>query len=231
MRKTSKHSTKFVLKEDKFNLKTIIYFFILIDLSLIPFGVWEALFYITIYQATIIVSLMVGLRGQARYKQAMGELRSIARDKSLSIEAREHMLVMGVQHYFLELGFIYDDRLKKYGLNYFKKKNNLPTKEVTKKTKNKEVKKRMIWDEVVWKQFGYMLVGVWGFLGVALFEMLISFWVLTPFWVFTITGIWYCVDVFIFFYIHYAFNIEPITTTGTIDINGYIPSDTINTTT
>ena len=215
----SKHSTKFVLKEDKFNLKTIIYFFILIDLSLIPFGVWEALFYITIYQATIIVSLMVGLKGQGRYKQAMGELQSIARDRSLTVDQREHMLVQGVHHYCLELGTIYLERNKKQFKN------------VTKKTKNKEVKKRMIWDEVVWKQFGYMLVGVWGFLGVALFEMLISFWVLTPFWVFTITGIWYCVDVFIFFYIHYAFNIEPITTTGTIDINGYIPSDTINTTT
>ena len=137
MRKTSKHSTKFVLKEDKFNLKTIIYFFILIDLSLIPFGVWEALFYITIYQATIIVSLMEGLRGQARNKQAMGELRSIARDKSLSIEEREHMLVMGVQHYFLELGFIYDDRLKKYGLNYFKKKIIYQQKRLQKKRKIK----------------------------------------------------------------------------------------------
>ena len=150
---------------------------------------------------------MVGLKGQGRYKQAMGELQSIARDKSLSVDEREHMLVMQIHHNCMELGYIALERNKKYGLNYFTKKSN--KKEVTKKTKNKEVKKRMIWDEVVWKQFGYMLVGVWGFLGVALFEMLISFWVLTAFWVFAITGIWYCVDVFIFFYIHYVFNIEP----------------------
>lgn len=211
----SKHSTKFVLKEDKFNLKTIIYFFILIDLFLVPFGTWEILWYLSIYQATIVVSLMVGLKGQGRYKQAMGELQSIARDKSLTIDEREHMLVMGVHHHCLELGTIAIERNKKYGLNFFKKKTqNLNIKEgqVTKKTKNLEVKKRMsklIIDEIVWKQLGYMVVGIWGFLGVGLFDLLINFLVLSMLWVWVFTGIWYCIDVFIFFYIHYAFNIEP----------------------
>jgi len=152
---------------------------------------------------------MVGLRGQGRYKQAMGELQSISRDKTLSVDQREHMLVQGIHHYCLELGTIYLERNKTYGINLFNKKpknNNL----VTKKTKNKEVKKRMIWDEIVWKQFGYMLVGIWGFLGVGLFDILINFLVVSMLWVWVLTGIWYCLDVFIFFYIHYVFNIEPI---------------------
>ena len=42
----SKHSLKFVIKEDKFNIKTIIYLFILIDLFLIPFGLWIILWYL-----------------------------------------------------------------------------------------------------------------------------------------------------------------------------------------
>lgn len=199
-----------MLKEDRFNLKTIIYFFLLIDLFLVPFGLWSVLWYLAIYQATIVVSLMVGLKGQGRYKQAMGELQSIARDKSLTIDEREHMLVQGIHHYCLELGTIYLERNKKYGLLFRKIRNLEKEEKVTKKTKNKEVKKRMIWDEIVWKQFGYMIVGIWGFLGIGLFDVLINFLVLSMLWVWVITGIWYCLDVFIFFYIHYVFNIEPV---------------------
>lgn len=107
----SKHSLKFVIKEDKFNIKTIIYLFILIDLFLIPFGLWIILWYLLLYEASIIISLLVGLRGMGKYKQAMGELQSIARDRSLTTDQREHMLVQGVHHYCLELGTIYLERL------------------------------------------------------------------------------------------------------------------------
>lgn len=121
----SKHSVKFVLKEDKFNLKTIIYFFILIDLYLLPFGLITIVFWLAIYQTSIVLSLMVGMRGQGRYKQAMGELQSIARDKSLTVDEREHMLVQGVHHYCLELGTIYLERNKSYGIHLTKKKREI----------------------------------------------------------------------------------------------------------
>ena len=107
----SKHSLKFVIKEDKFNIKTIIYLFILIDLFLIPFGLWIILWYLLLYEASIIISLLVGLRGMGKYKQAMGELQSIARDRSLTTDQREHILVQGVHNYCLELGTIYLERL------------------------------------------------------------------------------------------------------------------------
>lgn len=212
----SRHSTKFVLKEDKFNLKAIIYFFILVDLSLVPFGVWEALWYLAIYQATIIVSLMVGLRGQGRYKQAMGELQSVARNDNLTVDEREHILVQGIHHYCLELGFFYDERNKKYGL--FKKKTeengnsklSLEIKNKNKKTKILRREKRMRIDEIVWKQVGYMIVGVWGFLGVALLELLMNVWVLSPLWIVTIEGIYYVINAFILFYVHYIFKLDPI---------------------
>jgi len=118
----SKHSLRFVIKEDKFNIRTIIYFFILIDLSLLPFGIWDLLWSVALYQASIIVSLMVGLRGQGRYKKAMSELQSIARNNSLTGDERAHMLVQGIHHYCLELGFFYEERNKEYGL--FKKNRN-----------------------------------------------------------------------------------------------------------
>lgn len=68
----------------------------------------------------------------------------------------------------------------------------------------------LVLDETVWKQIGYMVVGIWGFLGVGLFDLLINFLVLSMLWVWVVTGIWYCLDVFIFFYIHYVFNIKPL---------------------
>lgn len=66
-------------------------------------------------------------------------------------------------------------------------------------------------DEVVWKQIGYMIVGIWGFLGLALLDLLINLWVMSILWIATIEGIYYAIDIFILFYIHYVFNIEPVT--------------------
>lgn len=69
----------------------------------------------------------------------------------------------------------------------------------------------MIIDEVVWKQLGYTLVAVWGFLGLALLDYLLSL-PLSPLWTITIEGIWYSVDGLILFYIHYIFKIIPVET-------------------
>ena len=68
----------------------------------------------------------------------------------------------------------------------------------------------MIRDETVNKQVGYLIVGIWGFLGLALLDMLINLWGISPLWIFAITGIYYCIDGFVLFYVHYVFNIEPV---------------------
>ena len=224
----SKHSVKFVLKEDKFNLKTIIYFFILIDLFLLPFDLLEVLWWLAIYQTTIVVSLMVGLKGQGRYKRAMGELQSIARDRSLSVDDREHMLVQGVHHYCLELGTIALERNRSYGLNYFTKKSNSKFEEVKKKTKKKEVKKKMsklIIDDIVWKQIGYTLVSIW-----LLFDPVIAYWLLSLelHWVIIVflIGTWGIIGAFVLFYIHYAFNLEQ----KPIEPEPFVPDSGPNTT-
>ena len=54
----------------------------------------------------------------------MLNLQSIARNKELSIDEREAMLVQGVHHHCLELGFIAQERNRHYGLNFFKRRNN-----------------------------------------------------------------------------------------------------------
>lgn len=193
----SKHSLKFVIKEDKFNLKTIIYLFILIDLFLIPFGLWLALWYLMIYQASIIVGLMIGLRGMNKYKLAMGELQSIARDKSLTVDQREHMLVQGIHHYCLELGTIYMERLD----DYKKKLKNL-----------KEVIKRM--DDFMLKEIMRFIAGIWAGFGLIFLDILIMF-ELRPLWITGLVFIFYIGDFFFWLIMEHYYGIfkeeiEPI---------------------
>ena len=118
----SKHSVRFVVNEDKYSLKVIIILFILIDLYLTPLlRNHLTLFYLLLYELSVILGLMVGLKGQGRYKQAMAELQSIARDTNLSVEQREHMLVQGIHHYCLELGTLYMERLNHFNADNKKK--------------------------------------------------------------------------------------------------------------
>ena len=201
-------SLRSAFKEDKFNLKTITVVLILIDVSLLPIflelELYGAYLNLLLYQGSIILGLLFGLRGLARYKGMMFELQSIVKNQEFDIDERDARLVQIIHHACLELGLNFEVRNKKYGLFKFKKKQNYQEE---KKTKKKEVKRKVFRDEIVKKQFGYMVVGIWGFLGVALLDLLINFWVLAPLWIFAITGIWYCVDAFILFYFRYVFNI------------------------
>ena len=211
---------KAAAKVQQFNIKSFVIIFALLDLFLLPVvldnpAIVKDFFYFIVYQVTIILGLFVGLRGQGRYKAMMIELRSVASNRDFDPDERDAILVPLIHHACLELGISAEKRNEEYGL--FKSKKNTRSRvqfpageKVPKKTKNKEVKKRMIWDEVVWKQFGYMIVGVWGFVGVLLLDLLINLWDFSLLSIITIEGIWYVVDAFIFFYIHYIFKIEPI---------------------
>ena len=124
----SRTSLKFALQEERFNLKTIGLILILVDLFLLPYIIinpqlWLAFWLLIIYESSMFVSFMLGLRGQGRYKEAMLNLQSIARNKKLSIDEREAKLVSGVHHYCLELGYIAQKRNETYGLHFFNKKN------------------------------------------------------------------------------------------------------------
>lgn len=209
----SKTSIKVALMEDRFNLRTISIILLLLDIFLLPvfieLNILKELLYLLLYEASIIIGLMWGLRQQFKYKAMMYDLRSIASNKDLSVDEREHQLVMGVHHYFLELGHIYEERNRKYGLFGYKSqstKNGSSTKKNEKiKVKNKMVE--IIWiDETVWKQIGYTIAGIWLFVGAAILDLLLLFgWRML--WVVMIVGIWYILDGFFVFYIHYIFKL------------------------
>jgi len=72
----------------------------------------------------------------------------------------------------------------------------------------------LILDEVVWKQLGYMVVGIWGVFSPVIAMLLAELnfhWAIILF----LTGTWVFVDIFILFYLHYVFNIEPIVESNT----------------
>ncbi len=61
-------------------------------------------------------------------------------------------------------------------------------------------------DEVVWKQIGYTLVGILGFLGTGIVEWINALGI-SPFWIVSLVGCWYILDAFLLFYIHYIFKL------------------------
>lgn len=210
-RKMSKHSLKFVFSEERFNLKSICYIFVLIDLFLIPYTfivpiLWIILLFIVIEEAGMIIGFMLGIRGQGRYRAAMLELQSIARDKALTVDEREHLLVQGVHHYCLELGTIALERNRSYGLNFFKKKEN--SKNNPNKNSNKtEVKKRVILDETIKREIGIFLLIIWGAFGLVFLEGLVLLG-LSVGWITCLTTIWYGADFLVAFIIYHFFKVK-----------------------
>ena len=204
---------KAAFKEDKFNLKTIAVLFVLVDLSIVPIfiglNIMVQFLYLLLYQVSLIFALMVGLRGQGKYKAMMLSLQTIARNRDLSIDEREKRLVNGIHHHCLELGYIYEERNEKYGL--FKSTKN----KVPKKTKNLGGERKvslLIIDEVVWKQIGYALVSLWELFGpvIALFLAELKFhWMIILF----LAGAWEIFGAFVLFYIHYIFKLETVSDT------------------
>ena len=206
-------SMKSAVKDPKYNLKMVLGLFIMLDLFLLPimmeYHLMVVLFYFGIYQASLLVALMYGLRGQGKYREWMMELGTIARNLGLDKDVRDTQLIALINHVCLELGFIAEQRNEEYGINHFNKKQL-----VTKKTKNKKkkVKNQMeiTWiDEVVWKQIGYALVGIWGFLGFAVLEWIHALG-FSAFWIIALVGMWYVVDALALFYIHYVFKLPQI---------------------
>jgi len=127
---------KAAVKEDKFNLKMIFTLFFLIDLFLYPIFIDRLLefFYLVMFQLSLLISLLYGLRGQGKYKNMMISLQSIARNREMDVDERESRLVSMIHHACLELGFVYEERNEEYGLFKFTKKN------VTKKNENNKAR-------------------------------------------------------------------------------------------
>ena len=205
----SKHSLRFVFGEERFNLKSICYIFILIDLFLIPYTfiapiLWIILLFMVIEEVSMILGFMLGIRGQGRYRAAMLELQSIARDRKLTIDEREHLLVQGVHHYCLELGTIANERNKAYDLNFFKKKTNNPNNKPNNKT---EVIKKVILDDTIKREIGIFLLFVWAAFGLVFLEGLVLLG-LSVMWTGCLTAIWYAADGFVLAIIYHFYKVK-----------------------
>jgi hypothetical protein len=120
-------SLRSALQEDKFNLKVIITVMALVDLFFFPFimdhGLYKEFFYLIVYEVSIVLSFLFGLRGQGKYKAMMISLQSIARNKDMDINERDTRLVAMIHHACLELGYIYEERNEELGLDFTKKRS------------------------------------------------------------------------------------------------------------
>ena len=136
------------------------------------------------------------MRGQVRYKELVYDLIAIRQDPQYNDkeELRGFKLARHIDHACIEWDLWYQEQQNK-------SIKNKPKKEVKKKMG------KLIIDEIVWKQLGYMLVGLWGLFGLVLAYLLDIFlfhWVLIIF----ITGAWEIIDIFVLFYLHYIFKLD-----------------------
>lgn len=203
----SKHSLKYNFNQKRVSIKFIIYIFLIVDIPMIPL-LWEHgldhFAWMILAQGALVFGLLLGTRGEGRYKEFLYDLRATADDPKYNDkeEMRGHILKQQVRHAVLE-----------FDAWEFKPKNiSIKIKKIKKNKKGGKIMTEkhplLIWDAVVLKQFGYSLVLMLALFGFALGFVLDMFglhWIL----VYLIAGTWEIVDGFLFFYIHYIFKIEP----------------------
>lgn len=122
---------KQAFKEDRLNLRTVAIILLLVDIFLFPMffglGLYEDYLFLLLYESSIILGLMIGIRGQGRYRAMMLDLRAIAANKDFDADERDARIVPLIHHCCLELGISAEMRNEEYGLH---------KKKVLKKTKN-----------------------------------------------------------------------------------------------
>lgn len=203
----SKHSLSYTINEIKYNLKTIIYLFILIDIFLATLIPLSRLWIIIGYEVSILLGLMLGLRGQGRFKDVMYELKAIANDPRFdNNEAlRGHSLKQQIRHACLEYNI------------WWEKQESLPPKHLKTKIKKKrknlmEVIKRM--DDRILEAIGLWLVSI-----LAIFTLVLGEWLyligVSGFWILFILAAWDLTDALLLIIIIFYFklkieDIEPV---------------------
>ena len=202
MRKISRHSLSYNLNQRKYNLKFFIYVFILFDILLAVYVPFFILWIIIGWEVSVFLGILIGLKGQGRYRELVYELIAIRRDPKYNDKEslRGHKLARHIDNAIIEYDIWFDN----YGdLHKFKENNS---KKIIKNKKKKRGRRLLIWDDVVEKQAGYALVGILGILGLGfayLMALVEWHWII----IFVLAGIWEILDGFLFFYIHYVFNL------------------------
>ncbi len=196
----SKHSFSYNLNQRKYSLKFIIYLFIILDILLyfnIPFNIFGN---IMGWQISIFAGLIIGLKAQARYREFVYDMIALRKDPKYNEkeDLRGHRLIRLIDRIMIDYDMYLENQNRKF----------------TKSTK-KRGERSTIFDNIVKKQLGYALIAILALCGFAfgyVLALIPLHWIL----VFVLSGIWEILDTFLFFYIHYVFNIEPVTRTKKI---------------
>lgn len=192
----SKHSFNYNLNQGKYSLKFIIYLFLLLDVMLffsIPFEIFGD---VITWELLVFGGMLIGLRVQGRYKEIVYDMIALRKDPKYNKkeDLRGHRLIRLIDRIMIDYDLYLENQNKKY-------------EKKIKKHKKKRGDKRMLWDDIVKKQAGYSLIAILALFGVVFGFILDStdlHWIL----VIALSGTWEIVDIFLFFYIHYIFNIE-----------------------
>lgn len=189
----SKHSFSYNLNQRKYSLKYIIYLFILFDIFLY-FNISIELFLnVVTWEILVFAGMLIGLRAQARYREFVYEMIALRKDPKYDKkeDLRGHRLIRLIDRIMIDYDLYLENQNKKF----------------IKSTK-KRGERRLIYDDIVKKQLGYALIAILALTGFAfgyVLALIPLHWIL----VFVISGTWEILDTFLFFYIHYVFNIEP----------------------
>lgn len=96
-----RENLKYNLIRPQYSLRFIIYMFILFDIVLFFAGVSYAILYVILgFQISNIIGLLIGFRGQAKYREFMFGLRMVADDPKLNDkeDMRGHLLKQQVRY-------------------------------------------------------------------------------------------------------------------------------------
>jgi len=190
------------LNERKYSLKFMIYILILFDLILFSSGVhYQIILNLLGWEGSLIVGLLIGLRGQARYRALMFELQAIANDPKYDNDEdlRGHLLRQQIRYDCVE----YDIWMRKQDF----KKGKSTQKKNKKKTKKIKRGVKIKMNEQAIKELLYWVAGLWlGFTGI-LADVLIMFQ-LRPLWIIAIVFTVGLGDFLFFWYLKNFWGIE-----------------------
>ena len=193
----SKHSFTYNINQRKYSLKFIIYIFILFDILLSYYMPFPLLYIIIGWEVSVILGLLIGMRGQARYRELVYDLIAIRKDPRYNNkeELRGFKLARHIDHACIEYDLWYNENEeRKFKL---KRKDKKKTKKFGGKINMKE--KTII--EIL-----RAVAGIWLWLGFGLGDILI-FLDIRLFWVVAILGCYWVADLFFWLIMENEFGI------------------------
>lgn len=195
----SKHSIRYNINQRKFSLKFILYLFIMIDI-LLYFNIETFIFFQVMgWELFTFMGLLIGMRGQVRYRELVYDLIAIRQDPKYNDkeELRGFKLARHIDHACIEWDLWFQEQQHK---STKKLDLKIPTFKKTKK-RGKIMKTEAIKELLAW-------VGAWIIAGgIVIDEALYLSGVSLP-WIIAITFLWISGDFLYFWYLKNYWDID-----------------------